>query len=192
MSITLAIGDGQTVKINGNEYNKNVVQLDAQPNGKMFDFIIDGNRLGNTLYSAILDGDDSDTAFTSGLAVAEWWDKYGQVYRAEYSPFRLVSAATTNDTLVKSGRTSVKSIRAINVTEANIYLKVYDLASAPTSSDTPVMTVLLPPQSEDIQFEVEAGFGLWRGLGLRLTANVGDADETAISAGDVIINILYK
>jgi hypothetical protein len=106
------------------------------------------------------------------------------------SHFHLISAATTNDTLVLTGARSIGLITATNTNAAARYLKVYNKATAPASSDTPIMTVLLPPG----QTTVVGGNSPIRvplGLGIRLTTGIAAADTGAVSASEHSVSIAY-
>lgn len=71
------------------------------------------------------------------------------------------------------------------------YLKIYDKATAPTNSDTPVMTYPIPPGSAaNVAFPNGVAFA--NGIGVRAVTGVADNDTGAPSTNDVIINLNYK
>lgn len=72
------------------------------------------------------------------------------------------------------------------------YLKIYDKASAPTvGSDTPVITIPIPPGSAaNVAFPNGVAFAL--GIGVGATTLIADADATAPSANEVVVNLFYK
>lgn len=119
-------------------------------------------------------------------------DNAGNVVGAARAHARLVSAATTNATSVKTAAGALASLYALNTNAAVRYLKIYDKASAPTvGTDAPVLTMALPASSGTPLNLGDNGLALANGLAFALTANATDADATAIGAGDVILTLLY-
>jgi len=102
------------------------------------------------------------------------------------------SAASTNDTLVKAAPASVGLITVFHVGNGNrnTFLKIYNKASAPTSSDVPILTMVVHP-SNTVVVVPAVPLYLDKGLGYRMTANYADSDNTAISAGELAVNIAY-
>ena len=106
--------------------------------------------------------------------------------------FRLVSAATTNSTLVAAGLHNFYGLYALNTSASIRYVKLYDKATAPTvGTDTPTRTVLLPASSA-IMIDLSMPELISLGLGLGITGAATDADTTAVAAGDVILTLTYK
>ena len=109
-----------------------------------------------------------------------------------------VSAATTNATLVTSVPGQVQSIRVTNTNTTNIrVVRFCDSASAPVpGTSTPIITVIIPagtaaniPATKDINFV--GGVQFTKGIGFWITGAVGNADTTAVSAGDVYLDFNY-
>ena len=78
-----------------------------------------------------------------------------------------------------------------NTGNANRYVKLYNKASAPSSSDTPVKRLFVPagggvtvPASQGIAFDT--------GIAFRITTGVADNDANAATANDVLVNADYK
>src|SRR5256885_16644193 len=70
------------------------------------------------------------------------------------------------------------------------YVKLYDKATAPTSADTPKLTLLLPANSAANVLAV-AGVDFTSGLGVRVTTGVAANDTGAPTANDVVVNLFY-
>lgn len=104
--------------------------------------------------------------------------------------YHLISAASTNDTLVLTGARAISLITATNINAAARYLKVYNKATAPTSSDTPIMTILLKP-GETTTIEGNSPIRVPLGLGIRLTTGIAVADTGAVSAAEHSVSIAY-
>lgn len=106
------------------------------------------------------------------------------------SHYHLVSAASTNETLVLTGARSIGLITATNINASARYLKLYNKATAPTSSDTPAMTILLPPNQTTV-VGGNSPIRLPLGLGIRLTTGIAVADTGAVSASEHTVSIAY-
>lgn len=78
-----------------------------------------------------------------------------------------------------------------NQAATDIFVKVYDKATAATASDTPVMTLNMPTVSG-----ANAGFTspivFTNGISLRAVTGVADNDTTGAGANEVIANIFYN
>lgn len=104
---------------------------------------------------------------------------------------KLISAASTNATSVKTSAANVGKITADNLSASTRYLKLYDKASAPTvGTDTPFHTFVLPASSQRT-LDFPAGLRLSTGFAFAITAALADTDTTAVAAGDVVINYEY-
>lgn len=101
-----------------------------------------------------------------------------------------ISAASTNDTLVLTGARAIGLITATNTNAAARFLKIYNKATAPSSGDTPIMTILLPPGSTTVvggNSPIRAPLG----LGFRLTTGIDVADTGAVSASEHSVSFAY-
>jgi hypothetical protein len=106
-------------------------------------------------------------------------------------PFKLISAASTNATLVKAGPTTVSMLTGSNINAAARYLKVYDKATAPTvGTDEVAYTFILPGATTGAGSNIPLAreLNLIRGFGLALTTGVADTDTGAVAANEQIIN----
>ncbi len=105
---------------------------------------------------------------------------------------RLLSAATTNATVVKASAGQVYVIHAYNSAAQARFLKLYNKATAPVpGTDTPVETYVLPPGINS-RFEFTlAGNPFAAGIGYAITAALGDADTTAIAANDIVLDLHF-
>ena len=75
---------------------------------------------------------------------------------------------------------------------AGRWIKFYDLATAPTVSDVPFMTVLTFNGSVGTMGPPSGGIWCQNGLAIRITGAAALDDETAVSAGDVSMRSHYK
>lgn len=103
-----------------------------------------------------------------------------------------ISAATTNATSVKASAGAINSLHVCNANAAVRYFKLYNKASAPTvGTDTPVMTVLVPPNGS-IALDLGAyGVRLGTGIAYALTTGIAVADTGAVGLSDMSVHISY-
>mgnify|MGYP001768401173 FL=1 len=105
---------------------------------------------------------------------------------------RLVSAAATvNPTVVKASGGRVYKITGENAAAAVKYIKLYNKATAPAATDTPVATFAVAA-SAPFSIEFDAGLYFSAGIGYRLTGANADDDATALTAADILaLNVFY-
>jgi hypothetical protein len=108
-------------------------------------------------------------------------------------PHKRISLATNNATNLKTIAGVIGGIIAINLTSAVKYLKIYDKATAPTvGTDVPVMTIPIPASTDGAGFVWNVPIELGNGVSYAITGAAADNDNTAVAAGDVIVNIAYN
>ncbi len=77
-----------------------------------------------------------------------------------------------------------------NVSAAYRYVKVYDIATAPDATATPVETLAIPPGSA-ANLSMPNGLQFSNGIAFRCTTGAADNDTGVPAAGDVIANVRY-
>lgn len=111
------------------------------------------------------------------------------------TPYKLVSAASTNATSVKASAGQVYMITASNVNAAVRYLKLYNKASAPTvGTDTPVFTFAIPGNTAGAGTNIPVpavGLAFSTGIAFALTTEATDAGTTGVAASEIVINLAY-
>lgn len=81
--------------------------------------------------------------------------------------------------------------RITNQRAGALYVKVYNKATAPTDSDTPIITIaLLEGQAETDSFP--HGIAFATGIGVRATTAIADNSTAAPSTNEAVVNIFYK
>lgn len=110
-------------------------------------------------------------------------------------PYKYISLASTNATLIRGQETKLYVVSAIGLTSSVRYLKFYDKSTAPTvGTDTPVLTIPVPANTQGagvvIPFNIPIVFS--DGLSFAITSGSADNDTGAVGAGDVIINLSYS
>lgn len=102
----------------------------------------------------------------------------------------IVSAATTNAAIVKAGGGRVFGFSLANTTSAWQYVKLHNIATAPTAGAGVVMTIGIPPNGK-AQQSIPAGIGFATGIGRTIVTGAADADATATTAASVVGDIFF-
>lgn len=102
----------------------------------------------------------------------------------------VISAASTNATSVKGSAGRVVGYNFVNTTAAFKYVKLHNVAVAPTPGAGVAMTIGIPPNGT-VQASHPGGIGFATGIGLTITNLSADADTTAVAAGDVVGDLLF-
>lgn len=112
------------------------------------------------------------------------------------TPYKLVSAATTNATSVKGSAGTLYMITASNVNADERYLKLYNKATSPTvGTDTPVHTFIIPGNAAGAGTNIPVpavGLAFSTGIAFALTTEATDAGTTGVAANEIVINLAYK
>ncbi len=105
----------------------------------------------------------------------------------------LNSAASTNATSVKGSAGTLYGLVATNNGAAVCFLKLYNKATAPTvGTDTPISVISIPANGVPVQLDWGAlGYRFSTGIAYAITNLIGDADTTAIAAGQVKLSGSY-
>ena len=108
------------------------------------------------------------------------------------TPYTLISAATTNATNVKASAGTVYSVQASNTGAANAFLKLFNLAVAPTvGTSVAVKTLIIPAGGGVILGANDIGLAFGTGIAFSITAVATTADTTAVALAQVVVNIDY-
>jgi len=108
--------------------------------------------------------------------------------------FSLISAATTNATLVVAGPCLLTALIGMNVSAAAKFLRLYDAAKVPTAgSGTPSRRIVIPGSTTGAGLVLApcVPMRFLTGLALTITGASPDNDTTALALGDVILSLEY-
>jgi len=106
------------------------------------------------------------------------------------TPSHTISAASTNATSLKASAGHVYGFIVSNTNAAARFFKIYNKASAPTvGTDTPVVTVHLPPNSTVIRVYPK-GLALGTGIAWALTTGIANSDTGSVGT-DISVDIDY-
>lgn len=108
------------------------------------------------------------------------------------SPYKRISTASNNATLVQTGRAWLYGLSVNNTNAAVRYLKFYDKATAPNpASDVPVLTIPLAASST-VHLPFDAPVAFRNGLGFALVTGISDSDNTAVGASEHVVNLYTR
>lgn len=103
-------------------------------------------------------------------------------------PGKLISAASTNATSILAAPCEITKLTVSNTNAAARYLKIYDLAVAPTvGTSIPVATYLIPP-SGGSNIPLPIPESLQFGFALAITTGPADTDTGAVALNEIIVN----
>lgn len=112
------------------------------------------------------------------------------------TPLRVLDV-NIQGTVLKAALGSFAGGWVTNVSSGTRYLKIYDKASAPLSTDTPLITIAIPTMvainlAVPLGDLAAQGVVFVNGIGVRGTTGVLDADVGAPAPNDVILTALIK
>lgn len=118
----------------------------------------------------------------------------GSQYRANAtgaaSRNHLISAATTNATIVKASAGRLLGWNISNTNAAFRYVKLHNQTTSPTAGAGVVQTIAVPPNS-NINYSLEGGVAFTTGIGMTTVTGAADVDNTAVGANDLTIDLFF-
>lgn len=106
--------------------------------------------------------------------------------------YHRVSTADTNAVTIKAATGQLYGYDISNTTASWRYVKLFNKATTPVpGTDTPFKTIGVPPGGK-AQRDFTNGIAMSLGIGLAAVANIADNDNTAISAGDLDIEVEWR
>jgi len=104
--------------------------------------------------------------------------------------YRNLNVQTTGS-VIKAAKGQIFDLHICNQAAAIRYVKLYDKATAATSSDTPQRTYSIPASTTVSLPVTTAGIDFQLGIGIRGTTLIADNDNTAPTTNDIVVNISY-
>jgi len=102
----------------------------------------------------------------------------------------IVSAASTNATIVKAAGGRVMGCFLANTTASWRFVKLHNQATLPAAGVGVVRTIAVPPNGLSI-FSFEGGIGFSTGIGLTIVTGSPDADTTPVGVGDIVGELIF-
>lgn len=112
--------------------------------------------------------------------------------------YSLICGANTVDTLISALARRIHGIDVFSLDATPVYAKLYDKATAPASTDTPVHRTAVPANataalgSGSNKDGWAGAIGLTHGLGIRITTGIADTDTGALTANEVLVNVYWS
>lgn len=104
---------------------------------------------------------------------------------------KVLSAATTNATNLKASAAQLHGYQLVNTNAAIRYLKLHNLAVAPTPGTTPVVQIIPLPPNQVVQIFLEQPVRYSAGLGYSIVTGAADNDATAVAANEITGSIYF-
>lgn len=114
------------------------------------------------------------------------------------SVYSAIGAATNNATVVKSSPGMLYGFDIFNLDQTPIYIKFYDTTSTPTPGTTTiklrygVSAVASALGTHKPTVNLPLGVTFSTGIAFAIVTGITDADNTAVSVSEFLINIYYK
>ena len=158
------------------------------------------NNIGNVDIASIAAG-DNNIGNVDVLTIAAGSNLIGDVAignRASggATPYSYISDGT-DFVSVTDGATTLYALSCTSIDATVVYIKVYDKATAPDPSADAASIKLrfaVPSLATGAGFvwSVPQGMDFPTGLGFALVTGAADTDETAVTANEVMVNMVYK
>lgn len=139
--------------------------------------------------TATVSGSVTATAAASAVLMGDVAMQY-RTTASGASTTHLVSAASTNAQLVKSSAGKVLGWHFANTTAAWQYVKLHNLATAPTAGSGVARTIAIPPNGVSSFFS-EGGITFTTGIGMTVVTGAADTDATAVAASAVVGELIW-
>lgn len=110
------------------------------------------------------------------------------------TPYAALSTAAVIAAAIKAKPGQVYGIAVCNNGANEMFLRLYDKASAPATTDTPVYRMMIPGNAAGTVTSVVIPDGLFfpTGIGIRVSGAVADDDNTNLAANEVMVNVFFK
>lgn len=102
----------------------------------------------------------------------------------------LVSAATTNPTVVKASAGRVVGWSFANTTASWRYVKLHNQTTSPTAGTGVVRTIAIPPNGL-AQQSIPGGIAFTTGIALTTVTGAADSDTTVVAANDIVGDLFF-
>jgi len=100
-------------------------------------------------------------------------------------------AAGNTGLVAQDAKTILCGYSFTNIGGAAQYVKLYNKATAPTSSDVPAIRIGVPA-GQTVSLSIPGGIVFDAGLSFRSVTTMPDAGTTGPTAGDVAVNLFFQ
>lgn len=105
--------------------------------------------------------------------------------------FELVSAASTNATVVKASPGRLHGYYIYNSNAAARKVVLHNSATTPTAGANVKMPLVIPPGG-GANLYIEKGIPFAAGIAITTVTGLADSDATAVGLNDLVINLFYE
>lgn len=108
--------------------------------------------------------------------------------------FSILSVSGTNRRNIKASAALVGhvDVQAPGITLGYVWVKLYNKATAPTTADVPLVKYAVAAGVNNLPRSIDRGLNFPLGLGIAITTNAGDSDDTPVALSAVSVNIFYQ
>jgi hypothetical protein len=114
---------------------------------------------------------------------------YTPISPASY--YHLVSAASTNPSVVKASAGTVNGWYIYNSNGSARKVAFHNIATTPTAGTGVIIALVIPPLSA-ANVSLPDGITFTTGIAITTVTGLADSDATGVAANDLVINIFYK
>jgi hypothetical protein len=104
---------------------------------------------------------------------------------------KLISAATTNPTVMKASAGKIIGYQLQNTTASIVYVKMHNIATTPTAGTTPVLFPIAIPANGKAEMSFEGGLSFPTGIALTTVTGAADADATSVAANAIVGSLFF-
>jgi hypothetical protein len=104
---------------------------------------------------------------------------------------QLVSAATTNATVVKASAGRLLGYVITNTNASFRYVKFHNQTTTPTAGASIFLSIGIPPNTT-VSFTLEGGVAFSTGIGITTVTGAANTDTAAVGANDLVINLMWR
>lgn len=109
-------------------------------------------------------------------------------------PYSFISTAAVQAAAIKASPGQVYALHFFNISATPVYVRLYNMTTTPGTGDTVVYRAIIPGNTSGAGFVVPIppGVTFTTGIGIRVTAAIADADNTALTANVVLGNVFFE
>lgn len=106
----------------------------------------------------------------------------------------LITAGTTNATIVKTSAGQLYGLDCTNVDATIVHLKIYNKATTPDENDTPILRIPVPAGTalQRVELRWVHGIPFSAGISFRIVTGQADNNTDVVTTLEQIIQLYYK
>lgn len=104
---------------------------------------------------------------------------------------KVLSAASTNATVVKASAGRLIGYHLSNTNAAFRYVKLYNVAAAPTAGAGTIVGIIALPPNSTVSVSHPGGIGFATGISYTMVTGAADTDAIAVGANDIVGHLVF-